>query len=103
VELLGLPAKPVNDDVGRPDKPGPDHLQPTVTVSVKGVVGVSWYDRREDAANRGWRARFAATIDGGVTFLPSIAVSDASYDPAKTRPTSVNEIVEKAARLGTRA
>jgi hypothetical protein len=57
---------------------GRDHSIPAVAVNRAGVVGVSWYDRRESADNvGGWRARFAASLDGGETFSPSVRVSEA--------------------------
>jgi hypothetical protein len=46
-----------------------------------GVVGVLWYDRREASDNLAYRARFAASFDGGLTFSPSVRVSAAPNDP----------------------
>ena len=57
------------------DTPGRDHFMPNVAVNRDGVVGVAWYDRRDRADNIGWDVRFAASLDGGVTFLPSVRVS----------------------------
>jgi hypothetical protein len=37
---------------------------------------VMWYDRTAHADNIGWDARFAASLDGGRTFLPSVKVSE---------------------------
>jgi hypothetical protein len=54
---------------------GRDHFMPAVAVNRDGVVGVLWYDRRDRADNIGWDVRFAASLDGGVTFLPSVRVS----------------------------
>lgn len=70
----------VNDDRPRPDPmtQGPDATTPLVAVSKAGVVGVAWTDRRDHTDNRGWDKRFAASLDGGETFLPSIRVSSAS-------------------------
>jgi hypothetical protein len=67
----------INDDQSPEQKKlGRDHLLPAVAVSPSGVVGVSWSDRR-DAADPGrqWTARFAASLDGGETFTPSVALS----------------------------
>src|SRR5260370_5603912 len=50
---------------------------PLVAVNKDGVVGVAWYDRREHKDNLGWWVRFAASLDGGETFLPTVRVSDA--------------------------
>lgn len=56
---------------------GPDSFQPAIAVNTKGVVGVSWYDRREAADDRRQAAlRFTASLDGGVSFLPSVRVTD---------------------------
>jgi hypothetical protein len=60
---------------------GPVH-NPVVTVNRDGVVGVSWYDAREDP--RSYRGEFAcqhvfftASLDGGQSFLPEVKVSSA--------------------------
>jgi hypothetical protein len=69
----------VNDD--RPPSErlrGPDQILPAVAVNKAGVVLVAWYDRRESGDNMGWRIRAAASLDGGVTFTPSVVVSDAA-------------------------
>jgi hypothetical protein len=58
---------------------GPDVFFPNVVVSPQGVVGLSWYDRREDRNNRAFRQRFTVSLDGGATFLPSVAVSRFSH------------------------
>jgi hypothetical protein len=76
----------VNDDLPR-SKPGdgPDDHMPALTVNSAGVVGVMWYDRRDNPDNLGWYTRFSASLDGGETFLPSVRVSEAPYflDPRK--------------------
>jgi hypothetical protein len=69
----------VNDD--RPPaqrSQGPDHMLPAIGVNKDGVVLVTWYDRRESPDNTGWTVRAAASLDGGVTFTPSVVVSEAS-------------------------
>ena len=68
----------INDDPP-PSTPRPrDHLMPTVAVNRDGVVGVAWYDRRDNPDNLGWWVRFRASLDGGETFLPSVRVSEAA-------------------------
>jgi hypothetical protein len=52
-----------------------DHFMPTIAVNPSGIVGVAWYDRRQETDNLGWTLRFAASLDGGETFSPSTAVS----------------------------
>lgn len=67
----------VNDDVARFSGSGPDDFAPDVAVNKRGVVGVMWYDRRNDPDNVGYWVRFAVSYDGGETFLPSVPVSNA--------------------------
>ena len=56
---------------------GRDNFMPVVAVNPDGVVGVMWYDRRENPDNFGYYVRFAASLDGGETWLPSVRVSEA--------------------------
>ena len=67
----------VNDDQSPAQRErGRDHLLPAVAVNPSGVVGVSWSDRRDATEpGRQWTARFAASLDGGETFTPSVALS----------------------------
>jgi hypothetical protein len=61
---------------------------PAVAVNRDGVVGVSWYDRRDNADNLGYWPRFSASLDGGAMFLSSVRVSTAPnlvMDPKETR------------------
>jgi hypothetical protein len=52
---------------------------PSIAVNKEGVVGVSWYDTRDAAgADPGWDVRFAASLDGGKTWGPSVRVSEKS-------------------------
>ena len=57
----------VNDDVNK----GVDHATPAIAVNGDGVVGVAWYDRRNDSANKCFEISFAASVDGGKTFGPA--------------------------------
>ena len=56
-----------------------DQFMPTLAVNQDGVVGLLWYDRRENPDNRGYYARFSASLDGGATWLPSVRVSEKPY------------------------
>lgn len=68
----------VNDDHGAMTLPGAgEHSLPVVAANRRGVVGVMWYDRRAMADSFGWDVRFAASLDGGRTFLPSVQLSQA--------------------------
>lgn len=67
----------VNDDVNN----GADHATPAIAINTDGVVGVAWYDRRNDPSNRCFEVSFAASLDGGKTLLPSVVISTASSCP----------------------
>jgi hypothetical protein len=68
----------INDDPAG-QQPAPEHTMPVIAANTKGVVGVLWYDRREFRGVAGFRVRFAASLDGGHTFLPSVPVSEQPY------------------------
>jgi len=73
----------VSDDLQRAmPAAGPHNTMPTLAVSRDGVVGLTWYDRREHPDNLGYWVRFVASVDGGESFSPSVRVSDvpASFD-----------------------
>jgi len=61
---------------------------PAIAVNRDGVVGVSWYDRRDFPDESGWIVRFRASLDGGETWLPSIRVSEQpnNYSERSTFP-----------------
>ena len=65
---------------------GPDEMLPTLAVSNEGVIGLSWYDTRDDAKNQAMRLRFAISDDGGESFAPSMALSQGLYDDTLTKP-----------------
>ena len=71
---------------------GPDDIHGQVAVNPQGVVGVSWYDRRDNPDNLGWTVRFRASFDGGETFTPSVKVSEVPYLPEKTDPMPLSGI-----------
>jgi len=93
------PPVTVNDDLAWPAPAiGPDDILPVVAVNSAGVVGVSWYDRRDHPDNFGWTVRFAASYDGGETFLPSVAVSAAGSNPLKSPKFSLEVMVSGGAK-----
>ena len=49
---------------------------PAVAVNKQGIVGVSWYDRRNSTNDADYEVRFAASFDGGQTFTKSVRVSE---------------------------
>jgi hypothetical protein len=52
-----------------------------VAVNPDGVVGVSWYDTRDATEGFQFHQYFAASLDGGSTFLPPVMVSSAISSP----------------------
>lgn len=58
-----------------PNTDAPDAFLPTLAVNRNGVLGLSWYDRRDHRDNLGYDIRFSASLDGGESFLPSVRVS----------------------------
>jgi len=70
----------------------PDDFMPMLAVNKNGVVGVAWYDRRDNPDNLGWYVRFRASLDGGATWLPSVRVSAApeSYASGRIDPRDVS-------------
>ncbi|MEO8430657.1 MAG: sialidase family protein [Acidobacteriota bacterium] len=81
----------VNDDQSPRDRErGRDHSIPAVAVNKSGIVGVSWYDRRDSSDNvGGWLARFAASSDGGDTFSPSVRVAEAPQEFREGQPIPI--------------
>lgn len=76
------PARPVGEQsmTGQPN-PIPNDFMPMIAVNRDGVVGISWYDRRNHPHNLAYDVRFAASLDGGETWLTSAQVSNAPFDP----------------------
>jgi hypothetical protein len=74
----------LNDNPAPAEGTPPDfRMTPVVAVNKDGVVGVAWYDRRDDPTRRCWRQYFTASTDGGATFLPNTAISSAASCPDK--------------------
>jgi hypothetical protein len=62
-----------------PPRAHPGHqmpITPIVAVNKNGVVGVAWLDRRNFPKDDGYDIRFAASLDGGETWTPSVLVSE---------------------------
>lgn len=70
------------------DSAGANDFMATVAANRDGVVGVMWYDRRGVADVNDYRPRFAASIDGGETWSPSVAVSASANAGAARRGES---------------
>jgi hypothetical protein len=58
--------------------------QPAVAVNRDGVLGVTWIDGRVQPGNRCQQIYFAASLDGGRTFLPERVVSSERSCPDST-------------------
>ena len=50
-------------------------FMPTMAVNKDGVVGLYWYDTRHSADSKQFHVYFAASADGGATFLEPVRVS----------------------------
>jgi hypothetical protein len=57
---------------------GARQFQPVLAVNKAGVLGALWLDTRDSADGSRYDAYFAASIDGGATFLPAVKVSSES-------------------------
>jgi hypothetical protein len=61
-----------------------------VTVNRHGVVGVTWFDTRAAEDGSTFDEYFAASVDGGSTFLPAVRVSTVSIRPHAPGNLGVN-------------
>ncbi len=55
--------------------------QPTLAVNHEGTLGVTWFDTRDSTDGSQYHLYFAASLDGGTTFLPPVRVSSAPSTP----------------------
>jgi hypothetical protein len=69
-------SEPIMVDGGVPNETV--QFQTVVGVNRDGVVGVTWYDTRGSKDGSRFDEYFAASVDGGRSFLPSVRVSSAS-------------------------
>jgi hypothetical protein len=91
------PKKRINDN-GPVPKGGPKdfRMTPVVAVNKDGVVGVAWYDRREDPARQCWKYYFSTSLDGGATWSQNVPVSTAPSCPKKGTPPAVMVLNKQA-------
>lgn len=54
---------------------------PTLAVTPTGIVGIAWYDRSDDPDRACQHTRFAASLDGGESFLTPVRVSNEASCP----------------------
>jgi hypothetical protein len=57
---------------------------PTLAVNKDGVLGIAWVDSRSDPGKGCFETYFAASLDGGRSFLPEARVSSARSCPDST-------------------
>jgi hypothetical protein len=80
----------VNDNPRATNGPVDFRMTPVVHTNRDGVVGIAWYDRRDDPARRCWKQYFTASLDGGATFLPNMPVSTAPSCPSPSAQPTLN-------------
>ncbi len=71
---------PIADQEMKQEEHGFDAVLPCVAVNKAGVVAVTWYDTRGLKNRKGWNVRLRASLDGGVTWQPSVRVSSVTSD-----------------------
>lgn len=64
-------------------------MTPVVAVNKKGIVGVAWYDRRDDPTRRCWNYYMAFSLDGGQTFEKNLKISSKPSCPEKNMAPSI--------------
>ena len=60
---------------------GTRQFQPALAVNRDGIVGMAWYDTRGIDGDFGFYEYFAASLDGGESFLPPVRVSSEPSRP----------------------
>jgi hypothetical protein len=58
-----------------------DQFFPWLSISPTGLVGVSWFDRRNDPANVDYQAYAAISSNGGESFQPNVQLTTAFSNP----------------------
>ncbi len=56
-----------------------DQVMPWMDVKPDGTIDLAWYDRRHDPADHHWDVYVTRSTDGGLTFLPELALNDQSF------------------------
>jgi hypothetical protein len=79
----------VNDDPGVLDSTRwAVHVMPTLAVNKDGIVGILWYDRRDNRNDPGYSVWFSASVDGGASWSPNVKLSEKPMaPPGSDRPT----------------
>jgi hypothetical protein len=81
----GFAPRKVNSDIQSRLGSGHDHYQSAIAVDNRGVVGVCWYDRRDDNENFAVKRHCGESTDGGFSF------SDANIGMNAFAPTHGND------------
>lgn len=80
----------VNDNLPASGKgPRDFRMTPVVAVNQEGIIGVTWYDRRDDPTRRCWNYYMAFSLDGGQTFEKNIRISSSPSCPEENTAPSV--------------
>jgi hypothetical protein len=61
--------------LGNADSQAADQFQPSLAVNADGTLAITWYDTRGFPNHDHFHEYFAASIDGGESFLPEVPVS----------------------------
>lgn len=56
-----------------------DQFMPTLAVNRNGVAALLFYDRRDNPDNRSYHARLTVSMDGGITWQPSVRLSPTTF------------------------
>ncbi len=82
----GSTPRKVNSDIQSRLGSGHDHYQSAIAVDNRGVVGICWYDRRDDNENFAIRRHCGESTDGGFSF------TDANIGMNGFAPTHGNDV-----------
>lgn len=92
-----FPAVRVNDN---PRPAG--HVNPALAVNARGEIAVAWYDRRDSAESNCHQVFFAQSSDGGGSFSPNTAVTEARTCVNSQRFANVGDTLGVTASPGGR-
>jgi hypothetical protein len=67
--------------IGADSHPYASDFLPAIAVTNAGTVGVMWLSTRDFPNRDGWNAYFAASVDGGATFLPPVRLTTVPSAP----------------------
>jgi hypothetical protein len=70
--------------------------QPMASVNSQGVLGVTWFDTRNSQDGSKYDEYFAASVDGGETFLSAVRVSSESSQPEGRGNQSLSPVAGKS-------